>query len=324
LFFLCFEDHIDTMAAKAVRAHGQRTCVVEVSPGEVDAGAELTVTGRVSCPHGCDLRGQSISIRTQDDTELASAELTEFDGEAYVTSAFVLRAPLKVGEHIYRAVLAAQEKDGFLHEETSTEFSFAAKAHAASVNVWGLPSAIAAGERFSLKVGIKCSARCKLTGRQLSIFDDKGAQVGAGSLLDDIWPGTSALYFADIEAEAPLTTGDHEWQVRIPGSDSGVPHAAGSFIFAVKVVSPPDHEVTVEALDSEKRTPIEGAHVLLHPYRALTDERGVAKLKVAKGRYKLFVSGFNYIAYENIIDVATDVTTRAELTAEPEGQEDYR
>ena len=312
------------MRAKAVRRHGQRTCAVEVSPREVDAGAELTITVRASCPHGCDLRGQSVSIRNQDDIELARVELTEFDREAHVTSAFVLRVPLEVGEHVYRAVLAAQEKDGTLHEETSTEFSFAAKAHAASVNVWSLPSAIAAGERFRLKVGIKCSAGCKLTGRQLSIFDHEGAQVGAGSLLDDIWPGTSALYFAEVETQAPLTIGDYQWQVKTPGSDSGVPHAAGSFTFAVKVVSPPDHEVTVEAFDSEKQIPIKGAHVLLHPYRALTDESGVAKVNVAKGRYKLFVSGFNYIAHQNIIDVTGDVTTRAELTAEPEGQEDYR
>src|SRR6266478_2720251 len=111
------------MAAKAVSTHGPGMCAVEVAPGEVDAGAELTVTARVSCPHGCDLRGQSVSIRNQDDTELANAELTAFDGEAYVTSALVLRVPLEVGEHSYRAVLAAQEKDGILHEETSTEFS---------------------------------------------------------------------------------------------------------------------------------------------------------------------------------------------------------
>jgi hypothetical protein len=312
------------MAARAVRTHGQRTCAVEVSPSAVDAGTELTLTGRVSCPHGCDLRGDRVSIRNQDGTELATAELTEFDGEAYVASAILLRAPLTVGGHIYRVLLAAQEKDRILHEETSIEFSIAVTAHAASVNVWGLPSAIAVGERFNFKVGIKCSAGCKLTGRQLSIFDQEGAQVGAGSLLDDIWPGTSNLYFAEVEAQAPPTTGDYKWQVETPGADSGVPHAAGSCTFAVKVVSPPDHEVTVEALDGETQTPIEGAHVLLHPYRAFTDERGVAKVKVAKGRYKLFVSGFNYIAYEGVIEVAADVTTRAELTVEPEGQDDYR
>jgi hypothetical protein len=312
------------MAAKVVRTHGQRTCTVEVAPREVDAGAELSVKVQASCPEGCDLSGQSVSIRNRDDTELATAELTELDGEAYVTSALVLRAPLEAGEHVCRAVLAAQEKDGVLHEETSTEFSFVAMAHAASVNVWSLPSAIAAGERFRFTVGIKCSAGCKLTGRQLSILDRDGAQVGEASLLDDVWPGTSALYFAEMEAKAPLTTGDHQWRVKTPGSESGAPHAAGSFTFAVKIVRPPDYEVTVEAFDSEKQTPIKGAHVLLHPYRALTDERGVAKVRVAKGRYKLFVSGFTYIAYENIIDVAGDVTARAELTVEPEGQEDYR
>jgi hypothetical protein len=309
--------------AKAVRTHGRRRCAVEVAPAEVDAGAELTVTGRVSCPHGCDLRGQRISIRSHDDTELASAALTALDGEAYVTDALVLQAPLETGAHVYRAVLAAQEKDGVLHEATSTEFSFAAKPHAVSVNVWGLPSAIAAGERFRLKAGIKCSAGCKLAGRALSVFDHEGVEVGAGSLLADVWPGTSALYFADLEAQAPPTTGSYQWQVRSPGSDAGVPHAAGAFNFAVKVVGPPDHEVTVEVSDSETKTPIAGAHVLLHPYRAHTDAGGVAKLNVTKGSYQLVVSGFNYIAYESRLEVAADVTLRAKLAAEPEGQEDY-
>src|SRR5215470_5222092 len=104
-----------------------------------------------------------------------------------------LRAPLEVGEHTCRAVLAAQDKDGVTHAETSAEFSFATHAHTASINVWGLPSAIAAGERFGLKVGIKCSSSCKLTGRPLRIFDHEGAQVGSASLFDDVWPGTSAL-----------------------------------------------------------------------------------------------------------------------------------
>src|SRR5271154_594847 len=229
----------DTMAAKAIRTHGRPTCAVEVSPSEADSGAELTVTVRVSCPDGCDLRGQAVSIRTQDDAELATAELREFDGERYATSALILRAPLEAGGHVYRAVLAAQEKDGVLHEESSTEFSFAAKPHATSVNVWGVPSAIAAGGRFRFKVGIKCSAGCNLAGRPLSVLDDEGVQVGTARLRDDVWPGTNALYFAEVEAQAPLTTGDHEWRVEAPEAESGVPHAAGSFSFAVKVVSPP-------------------------------------------------------------------------------------
>jgi hypothetical protein len=304
-------------------AHGRRMCAVEVSPSQVDAGAELTLAVRVSCPNCCDLAGQSVSIRKRNGTELTSAPLSELDGERYVTSAITLRAPLEVGEHIYRAVLAAQEKDGVLHEETSAEFAFVVVPHEASVNVWGLPSAIAAGERFRFKVGVKCSAGCKLAGRKLSIFDHEGAQVAEAQLVDDVWPGTGALYFAEVEALAPLQIGDFEWRVETPGSDE-VPHAAGSCSFAVKIVSPPDHEVTVEAFDSEQQTPVKGAHVLLHPYRAFTDESGVARVKVAGGRYTLVVSGFRYVVYQSIIAVTSDVAIRAELTSEPEGEEDYR
>jgi hypothetical protein len=309
------------MAAATGSTHGRPTCTVEVSPREVDAGAELTVTVRVSCQNGCDLAGQSVSIRDQRDAELATSELAS-DGDGHAMSAITLRAPLDVGEHIYRAVLAAREKDGVLHEETATAFSAMAVPHAASVNVWGMPSAIAAGERFRFKVGIKCSAGCKLTGGQLRVFDYEGAQV-AEARFENVWPGTSALYFAEVEAQAPLRIGDHEWRVETPGADQ-VPHAAGSCRVAIKVVSPSDHQVTVEAFDSEQQTPIKGAHVLLHPYRAFTDESGKAKVKVAKGRYTLFVSGFRYIPYEGVVDVKGDVTVRAELASEPEGEEDYR
>jgi hypothetical protein len=171
---------------------------------------------------------------------------------------------------------------------------------------------------------VKCLAGCKLAGRQVFVFDHEGAQVAAGHLRDDAWPDTVALYFVELQAKAPREKGDYRWQVETPGSESGLPHAAGSSAFAVKVVAAADHEVTVEAFDVENGAPIRGAHVLLHPYRALTDDTGVAKVRVAKGTYKLFVSGFNYIAHERIIDVASDMAIRAELAAEPEGQEDYR
>jgi hypothetical protein len=47
-------------------------------------------------------------------------------------------------------------------------------------------------------------------------------------------------------------------------------------------------------------------------------------VKVAEGRYTLFVSGFRYVAYEGVVDVTGDVAIRAELVSEPEGEEDYR
>jgi hypothetical protein len=312
------------MTAKAARVHNGRGCAVDVEPREVDAGGEFTVVVRASCPDGCDLQGQAVSIRDEGSTELAAAELAPFECDTYATGAVTLQAPLDVGEHAWRAVLAAVEKDGVSHEETATAFAFSTQAHAASVNVWGMASAIAVGESFSFKVGVKCSAGCRLAGRQVAVFDHEGSQVAAGHLRDDAWPDTSALYFVELQAKVPREKGDYRWRVETPEWVAGAPHAAGSSAFAIKVVAAADHEVTVEAFDAEKASPIGGAHVLLHPYRALTDDTGMAKVRVAKGTYKLFVSGFNYIAYERIIDVAGDVAIRAELAAEPEGQEDYR
>src|SRR5437764_9835308 len=107
------------MAANAVSTHGERTCTVEVAPSEVDAGAELTVTVQASCAHGCDLTGQSVSIHDRDDTELASAELAALEDGTFGTG-IALRAPLKVGEHVWRAVLVAQEQDDVRHAESAT------------------------------------------------------------------------------------------------------------------------------------------------------------------------------------------------------------
>src|SRR5262252_6677891 len=89
--------------------------------------------------------------------------------------------------------------------------------HAVQLTVWGVPSAAVAGERFRLVVGARCSAGCDLRGRELCIFDQEGSPAGTGKLGDDVWPGTEALYFAEIEARAPLATGSHQWEAKIDG-----------------------------------------------------------------------------------------------------------
>ena len=50
-------------------------------------------------------------------------------------------------------------------------------------------------------------------------------------------------------------------------------------------------------------------------YRAFTNERGVAEVKVPKGEYRLFVSGKNYFPFRSDSEVSTDMTIRAECTA---------
>ena len=186
----------------------------------------------------------------------------------------------------------------------------AVTSHTTSVVAWDVPSAIVAREKFRIKVGIKCSNECHLTNTDFGIYDDEGAQVATGTLSDERWPGTTGVYVAEVELDAPAGEGLYTWSVKDL-------HAEGSTSFGVRVVSPPECLLRVEAVDKITRTPISGARVVMHPYKAVSDERGVAEVRVAKGTYTLFVSQSRYLTFGLPVEVHTDRTARAELSLEP-------
>jgi len=192
----------------------------------------------------------------------------------------------------------------------------AAAPHAVELTVWDVPAAAEAGERFAVSVGARCSAGCDLGGRELSLFDQEGSPAGTVKLGHAIWPGTEALYFAEVEARAPLEAGSHQWEAKIAGWDAELPHAPGSFPLMVRVVTAPDCEVTVRAVDREKQTPIKGARVVMHPYRAVTDDNGIARVRVARGHYDILVSGSQYMPACASVEVTADMITSAELDAD--------
>ena len=84
----------------------------------------------------------------------------------------------------------------------------------------------------------------------------------------------------------------------------------------LRVVGAPDCVVTVRAVDREKQIPIKGACVVMHPYRAVTDENGIAKVRVARGQYDILVSGSQYMPVSTSVEVTADFTTSAELDAD--------
>jgi hypothetical protein len=189
--------------------------------------------------------------------------------------------------------------------------------HAALLNIWDLPPAIVAGERFSFTVGAKCSAGCDLSGQGLRILGHDGSERCAITLGGDVWPGTDALYFAEVAVEAPRTAGTYQWEVRAAAWESELPHAAGAVDLRLKVVDAPDCEVTVEAVDSDTQSPIKDARVVMYPFRAVTDESGVAKLKVSKGRYDILVSASKYIPVSTTVEVTADMVTKTALDVDP-------
>ena len=206
--------------------------------------------------------------------------------------------------------------------DASTSTSSAVEPHTTSVVVWDVPSAIVAGERFAIKVGIKCSGACPLTNRDFGVYDHEGARIATRTLSDDCWPGTVGLHVADVELEAPADEGLYTWSVKTtsapdPKSDVGVPHAEGRTSFGVRVVGHPECVVTVEAVDRVSQAPVAGAQVVMHPYRAVTDDHGIAEVRAAKGEYTLFVSRTGYLTFGEAVDARADLSARVELDVEP-------
>jgi hypothetical protein len=280
--------------------------VVDVSPDVVDAGAEMTLQGEVSCTPPCDLRGHNLLIKDGTGAEVGAMEIIDFDGVTNETRESILKAPVSPGRYTWLAVCA----------EASVPVPFTVKPHTTSLAVWDIPPAVLAGERFNIKVGIKCSSGCDLKNRNFEIHNHEGAQVASVTLSGDRWPGTG-LHFAELELEAPKAEDLYTWSVRCAGKSAGIPHDEGSTSFGIRVVAHPECLVTVETIDRETQMPLSGARVVMHPYRAVADERGVAEVRVAKGEYQLFVSQTNYLTFALPVEVTTNMTARAELDLEP-------
>jgi hypothetical protein len=192
----------------------------------------------------------------------------------------------------------------------------AVEPHAVELTVWDVPPTIAPGEPFTVTAGARCSGGCDLGGRELTLFDHQGSAAGTAKLSHDVWPGTEALYFAQIKTRAPLEPGSHQWEARIAGWEAELPHASGAFALSVRVVPFADCEVTIKAIDRETQTPIKDARVVMHPYRAVTGDNGIATIKVARGHYDILVSGSRYTPACASVEVNAAMISSVELDAD--------
>jgi hypothetical protein len=189
--------------------------------------------------------------------------------------------------------------------------------HATYVVAWDVPTDVVVREKFRIRIGVKCSFECDLANSDFGIYDHEGTQVAVGTLPGEVWPDTVGLYVAEVELEAPSSEGLYTWSVKRPQSDLEIPHAESSIDFGVRVVGHPEYLVTIESIDKVTRAPLSGARVVMHPYRVVADEHGVARVRVAKGAYKLFVSQTNYLTLGLPLEVTEDMTARLELDLEP-------
>ena len=91
-------------------------------------------------------------------------------------------------------------------------------AHPTSVAVWGAGSPVVAASRFTVTVGVKCSAACRLSGHPVVIRDGTGRDLGRGVLGAEPAAGTRALYAAAVPLTAPPEPGVHAWTAAFPAA----------------------------------------------------------------------------------------------------------
>jgi hypothetical protein len=189
-------------------------------------------------------------------------------------------------------------------------------AHRTSLAVWDIPAAIAAGEHFTVKVGAKSSAGCALAGCRIEVLDAAGAVVALGVLGVAPWPGTSALFWSEIELCAPSSPGLAPLAVRFTGDGLEESHEGSSSLFSVAVVAAPEHVLTVAV--AADGGPLADAIVRAGPVRATTDATGRARLHLAKGRHELAVWKAGYDAPATPLMVEADAFVRIEACVLPQ------
>ena len=185
--------------------------------------------------------------------------------------------------------------------------------------MWYIPTA-AAGERFAIKIGAKSEAGCALAGCRIEVLDGDGAVAVSVRLGATPWPGTDALSWAEAELDAPAEPGNAGFSVRFDAEQLDEPHRDAVLAFNVPVVARAEHSVTVQV--TAGGAPVKEAHVRLGPYRGMTDARGVAAIKAAKGNYEVVMWKAGYDAPVMPLAVEADATVAIEARMLPEDDPD--
>ena len=309
-------DKVDR-ADEEPRTHLTSVALSRAPAEEVDAGTDILLKVKVSCPYGCDLRGRVVNVMAPDGAVVAGSGLADFADRANETTEFVFPAPDEVGEYSWTVVFPKQESEGLVHEEGSLAITVRTLAHDTSLAVWGVPSPIVIDHPFRIQVGATCSAGCDLSGTAIQICDETGAGIARGTLGDTPLDGTRALYWTEVDLVAPAGEGATSRSVRFAPTDLRLPHDGASARFGFETVKPPQYSMTVKVVEKDGGTPVANAQVRLGVYFASSDSTGLATVALAQGTYSLDVLKTGYESASRVLEVNGDVTVEVEIAVIP-------
>ena len=304
-------------ADEELRSHPITVALGRPLAAEVDAGTDIALKIKVSCPYGCDLRGRVVNVMAPDGAVVAASGLADFADNANETTEFAFMAPEEVGEYSWTLVFPKHEAEGLVHEEGSLPITVKTVAHDTSLAVWGVPSPIVIDHPFRIHVAATCSAGCDLKGKEIQICDESGASLARGNLGETPWDGTRALYWTEVDLVAPAKEGATSRSISFAPTELQLPHGGASARFGFETVKPPQYSVTVKVVQKDAGTPIEDAQVRLGVYFACSDQTGLAIVAIPQGTYDLDVLKTGYEAPSRVLYVNGDVTVEVEVAVIP-------
>jgi hypothetical protein len=294
--------------------------VIEPAPPEVTAGAVITLKVKAFCPRGCDLTGMPIKVVAAD----GALGLTGFAsglGQDDVAE-MKLEAPSWTGEHIWSFTFGPHEVAGIRHDEVTVPVRALIIPHATSLAVWSIPSPVVMGSTFAIEIGAKSSAGITLAAERVEVRDESGIVVAHGSLGEQPYPGTAALYWTSVHLAAPAREGLHKWSVEFEPRGPDLPHERGSTTFSVAVVGEPEHRLTIKVIEPGTSSPIADAEVRLGAYRAATNPLGIAEVDMPKGVYELNIWKVGYEAPTRTVCVDKNILIEIEVLSVPKEDPD--
>jgi hypothetical protein len=310
------------MKMEEAHAHQMSISLGKETPAEVVAGTDMTLRIAVSCSSACELRGRMVRVVGEDAAVLHEVELTQFDGAVNETDEFVVKTPIKLGQCAWMVEFSEKEEDD-VHGKSSAPFAFTVKPHSTSISVWDVPATIPFGEKFKVKAGVKCSLECKLTDKTVGVYNHEGTKLATATVGDVDWTDDPLLSCAEVELQAPAEEETrYRWKARLLTSGMEIPHAEAECTFAFGTASKADLVVTVEIIDNETKAPMKNATVVLRPaiyrgnaYMSRSDDSGVARVSVPKGKYHINATNDGYKTFMVIEELSNDTFIKAELDA---------
>lgn len=304
--------------ASEIDSHQLTISLDEAFPGEVIAGTKIDVVLRLSCSDGCDLNHAHISI-INFNANPSTRNLTQSEPQACIKCE--LTAAKQAGTSNWKIQFPQQELAGFMHEATEINLTSLILPHRTSIAVWNIPSP-SLGSSFKVAVGVKCSAGCDLSGKQVEIKDESGLRHGAGVLGTRPRPGTEALYETELCLNAQTHLGIFPYIAFFAADNMKCEHHAAIGRFSIRTLEPAEHIVTVRFLRENTDIALSNIDVWIGEYKALTNESGVARVHVPRGDFELSTVSSHIESQSVAIVVREDMTVELQAIAKALVDED--